>query len=98
MRHLLLVTIMAVLPSLSFAQALPGTQPLESKDDLAKQMVEGIDRYLTRLTGEVAAERRAGWKLDHSSAEAHEKSLQPKRERLKKLLGVVDERVPVTTL
>src|SRR5207253_1835587 len=35
---------------------------------------------------------------DYSSAEAYTQSVQPNRERLKKLLGVVDARVPFTAL
>ncbi len=63
-------------------QALPGTQPLETEGDLAARMVEGIDRYLMR---ELAA-----------SAAARPKA--PSRERLRAIIGLVDERVPFDAL
>src|SRR5436190_976532 len=37
-----------ILSTLLLAAALPGTQPLIRDGDLALQMVDGIDRYLTR--------------------------------------------------
>ncbi len=50
MRRLLAVTAVLLFPTVLCAQALPGTQPLTIEGDLARHMVEGIDRYLTRLT------------------------------------------------
>src|SRR4051812_11953715 len=86
-----------IVAPLARAQALPGTQLLATKQDLAKEMVEGIDRYLTRQLQAAPAKRAEAWKqLDHSSAAAHEKSIQPKRERLRQILGAADQRVPVT--
>src|SRR5262249_34267493 len=38
------------------------------------------------------------WKPDYSSPEAYSKSVEPNRQRLKKVLGVVDKRVPVMDL
>ncbi|MCI0378757.1 MAG: hypothetical protein L0215_14205 [Gemmataceae bacterium] len=78
------------------AQTLPGTQPLEMKGDLARHMLNGIDKYLSRQIPIVAKERERFWKPDYSSAAAYEKSVNANRERLKKILGVVDARVPVT--
>src|SRR5438046_3198845 len=76
---------------------LPGTKPLTREGDLAAQMVEGIDRYLMRETAASVEKRKQYWKPDFSSPEAYAKSVQPNRERLKKVLGVVDARVsPVT--
>lgn len=98
MRRTIALTLALLLPALTSAQPLPGTQPLDAKDDLARQMVSGIDAYLTRLTARVVEQRRADWKPDRSSAEAYEKALQPKRERLKKILGVVDERLAPAAL
>ena len=83
-----------LLAPLALGQPLPGTQPLEMQGDLSMQMVAGIDRYLTRETATAAAERERHWKRDLSSPDAYEKSLAPNRERLRKILGVVDERVP----
>ena len=77
------------------AQALPGTKLLETKADLAKVMVEGIDSHLTKLTDLAAKERPKYWKPDFSSVEAFDKSVQPNRARFRKMIGVIDERVPV---
>src|SRR5262245_4864474 len=84
------------IPSLASAQALPGTKLLEGKDDFAKVMVESIERYLTKQTEVVATERGQYWKPDFTSVAAFDKSVAPNRERFRKMIGVVDQRVPVT--
>jgi len=66
------------------AQAfLPGTAPLNTHGDLAAQMVDGINEYLVRATAESVAKRSAA---------------RPDRERLKKIIGAVDPRVPFTSV
>src|SRR5262249_20204876 len=62
------------------------------KDDLAMKMVAGIDKYLTRELAASVEKRKAHWKPDFSSAEAYAESVEPNRKRLKKILGMVDER------
>src|SRR5262245_40287454 len=74
---------------------LPGTQALTVKGDLAAEMVAGIDKYLMRELAASVEKRKQYWKPDFSSLEAYTKSVQPNRERLKKILGVVDQRRPV---
>ena len=39
------------------AQSLPGTDPLTAQGDLAAQMVQGIDRFLTTETAAAVARR-----------------------------------------
>jgi dienelactone hydrolase len=80
------------------AGPLPGTQPLEEKGDLAAKMVEGIGKYLDRELAASVEKRKQFWKPDFSSTDSYRKSVQPNRERLKKILGVVDERVPFTDI
>jgi dienelactone hydrolase len=75
------------------ADALPGTAPLDKQGDLSAEMVAGIDRFLLREIDASIEKRAAHWKRDTSSKEAYEKSIAPNRERLKKILGIVDERV-----
>ncbi len=73
------------------AQHLPGTEPLTQKADFAKVMVEGIDRWLDReIAGldKVRDKRAAAEPLPIKGDR-----LALKRERLKRLLGVVDRRV-----
>ena len=85
--------------TLSLAQDIkPGeplarTKPLTMEGDIAAQMVAGIDKFLLREI-DLSVERRARhWKRDFSSPEAYNKSIEPNRQRLAKILGVVDERV-----
>src|SRR5689334_9552055 len=92
--HLLLALIVtAASVSALRAEPLPETKPLRREGDLAAQMVEGIDKYLMRELAASVEKRKEYWKPDFSSAEAYTKSVQPNRERLKKILGVVDARV-----
>src|SRR5713101_7251881 len=71
------------------AQAFLGTEPLEGKEDLAAKMVEGIDKYLDRELRAAPARRKKLWNFDFSSPDAYVKSVNPNRERLKKIIGVV---------
>ena len=82
----------ALLPDRLAAQPLPGTEPLTTQGDLAAQMVEGIDRFLTKETSAALARREERWKRDFSSREAYENSLAPNRQRLRDLIGVVDSK------
>src|SRR5437868_5430870 len=45
------------------AEPLPGTKPLEEKGDLAKIMVDGINKYLDREMAAAAEKRKQFWKL-----------------------------------
>ena len=82
------------LPLSAHAQALPGTKLLEGKADFARVMVDGIGKYLDRETAASVEKRKAHWKLDYSSPQAYVKSVAPNRERFKKIIGVVDQRLP----
>ncbi len=97
-RLLALIALTLLAGQASAAEPLPDTKPLTAEGDLAAQMVAGIDQYLTRATADSVAKRKEYWKPDFSSPEAYTKSVQPNRERLKKILGVVDERVKFADL
>jgi dienelactone hydrolase len=73
---------------------LAGTQPLTMEGDIAVQMIAGIDKFLLREIDLSVERREMFWNRDFSSPEAYNKSIEPNRQRLKKILGVVDERVP----
>jgi dienelactone hydrolase len=94
LRFSLILCVSLRLVSHSPAESLPETKPLTREGDLAAQMVAGIDHYLMRELAASVEQRTAYWKPDYSSVEAYQKSVQPNRERLKKILGIVDERVP----
>ncbi|HEY1377265.1 MAG TPA: hypothetical protein VGF55_10750, partial [Gemmataceae bacterium] len=76
------------------AEPLPGTQPLTFTGDPAAAMVAGLHKYLDRELAASVEKRKQFWKPDFSSPEAYAKSVQPNRDRLKKILGVVDQRLP----
>ncbi len=74
---------------------LPNTQPLTWDDDLADRMMDGLHRFVERKIEHAVANRKQFWNWDTSSPEAYERSIAPNRERLKKIIGLVDQRVPV---
>src|SRR5262245_6491392 len=95
MRYFILPALAILLPFPVTAQPLPGTKPLDTKDDLARVMVDGIHRYLDRATVQAEKERAKYWKPDFSSVASFDKSVAQNRERFRKIIGIVDERVPV---
>src|SRR5262245_22162840 len=86
-RPLLCVALLTTIGAGAQAEPLAGTQPLEEKGDLAAKMVEGIGKYLDRETAASVEKRKQFWKPDFSSPEEYAKSVQPNRERLKKIIG-----------
>ena len=72
---------------------LTGTAPLTVNGDLAKQMVDGIHRFLLQETERQAKERETRWSRDYGSAEKYEQSVAPNRQRFREIVGVTDERV-----
>jgi dienelactone hydrolase len=62
--------------------------------DAASLMVDGIDRFLNRQIEYSLVRRPAHWQRDYSSAKAYEAALEQNRAHLRKILGVVDERLP----
>jgi hypothetical protein len=61
-------------------------------------MVAGIDRFLTRETEQSVGERQKYWQRDFSSEAAYDKSVQPNRERLRRMIGATDARLPAPAL
>src|SRR5688572_10658588 len=96
---LLLATLGLTLSAGTHAsEPLPGTKRLSMEGDLASQMVEGIERFLLRETEASIQRRPARWKRDTSSAERYAGSVAPNRDRLVRILGVVDPREKVEAL
>ncbi|MBN9117903.1 MAG: hypothetical protein J0I06_01835 [Planctomycetes bacterium] len=85
-------SVLSAAPLLS-AEPLPGTKPLTDEGNLSEKQVAGMHKYLDRALAAAPKERAKLWKLDGSSPEAYAKSVEPNREHLRKMLGVVDERV-----
>ena len=84
--------------STSGQERLPGTAPLVVENDPAAAMVEDIHKFLDRETVQAASRRGRFWKRDYASPEAHGRSLAANRERLRKIIGAVDARSPVTEM
>ncbi len=78
--------------------ALPGTAPLTDKSDFAAKMVDGINDYLLRATDDSVSKRASRWNPNYQSADAYEQSVAKNRERLKKIIGAVDHRIPFDAL
>src|ERR1035441_4626077 len=79
-------------------EVLSNTQPLIVQGDISTQMVAGIDKFLTREIDHSIAERPQHWQRDFSSTQAYEASVAPNRERLRRMIGAVDARLPVLAL
>ena len=77
----------------NFLQLLDEKLPLRIPGDLSAKQVTGMHRYLDRALAAAPKERAQFWKVDGSSPEAYAKSVEPNREHLRKMLGVVDARV-----
>src|SRR5438132_13246609 len=97
-RCLLLVTL-ASTPALGAdGPPLPGTKPLTEHVDYSVRMREGIEKYLLREIAASVETRKTLWKRDFSSRAAYEKSVEPNRDRFRRMIGVVDARRPVGEL
>ena len=79
-------------------QALHGTDPLTTEGDLAAQMVEVLDGYVSDAVADSLEKRETFWHRDYSSHEAYVESVAPNRERLRKQIGCLDERLPLEVL
>ena len=94
----ILAAALALVTATAAQTVLPDTHPLETSQDLAAEMVEGIHRYLDKASQLAAASRDRSWNRDFSSPPAYLRSVEANRERLKTILGVVDPRLQVDAL
>lgn len=72
---------------------LPGTEPLNWDGDLADRMMVGLHKSIEARIATAIERRDFLWHRDANSPEAYEKSIAPNRQRLRKLIGLVDQRV-----
>ena len=80
------------------AQVLQGTEPLTIDGDLAAQMVEVLDGYVSRAIAGSVEGRTELWNRDYSSHNAYTESVEPNRARLRKRIGCLDSRLPIEEL
>ncbi|MEQ1853214.1 MAG: dienelactone hydrolase family protein, partial [Chthoniobacteraceae bacterium] len=88
------VLLPAFLGCLACAGPLPGTAPLTVEGDLSVRMVQGIDRWLDRETGNLDRRREETWKAQTASADAWAETAEVRRADLAKMIGAVDPRRP----
>jgi len=101
LKLLLNLTLVLAIPTVALAKdqtLLPGTQPLVLDGHSSVQMIAGINAFLAREIERSVTNRVVFWKRDFSSREAYEKSVMPNRERLRRIIGAVDQRLPVKAL
>jgi hypothetical protein len=93
----------ATLASLCFisvlvAQSKPGPIPntilLEQQGDIASALVDGVNKFLDDQTDQAVFRRRKNFEPNTSSIDAYLAYIEPKRQRLAKILGVVDPLEP----
>lgn len=77
---------------------LPETLPLDWEGDLALRMVNALHEFLDRELAATTAGREEKWRRNYSSSDAYTRSVAPNRERLTRLIGAVDPRVPTPEL
>ena len=80
------------------AQTLHGTTPLTVEGDLAAQMVEVLDGYVSRAVANSVEGREGLWNRDYSSHNAYTESVELNRARLQKRIGCLDPRLPIEEL
>ena len=80
------------------AQTLHGTTQLAIEGDLAAQMVEALDGYVTDASARSPEKRDTLWNRDYSSHTAYTESVEPNRARFIKQIGCYDERLPIEEL
>ena len=73
----------------------PGTEPLTWTGDLSARMHEAALHDVDKMITDSLPARAQYWHRDESSPEAYERSIEPNREHFKKIIGLVDARVPV---
>ena len=66
--------------------------------DLAAQMVEVLDGYVSRAVANSVEGREGLWNRDYSSHNAYTESVEPNRARLQKRIGCLDPRLPIEEL
>lgn len=77
---------------------LPGTALLTMEGDLAEQMVEALNVYVTQANAAAFEKRETLWHRDESSHGAYAESVEPNRQRFRKQIGCVDTRLPIEAL
>ena len=74
---------------------LPQSKALEwPETDLSGRLMDGAHQFVERKIAESITDRSRFWSRDFASSAAYIKSIQPNRDHLKTITGVVDARLP----
>ncbi|MEO1998053.1 MAG: hypothetical protein ABGZ17_22575, partial [Planctomycetaceae bacterium] len=85
----------ACVQATSADERLPGTQPLNWPEaELPDRLMDGAHRFVDRQIVRAAEQRSAFWPTSEATAEVWDKAVEDHRQRLKTILGVVDQRMP----
>ncbi|MEQ1827299.1 MAG: dienelactone hydrolase family protein, partial [Pirellula sp.] len=76
----------------SAAQTLSGTEKLVARDDIASDLVSGVDEFLLRQIAASSGQRETNW-LKGLETSTAEKYLSDQRKRLTTQLGMIDKRI-----
>jgi len=94
-QHLMRCALCVLAVSAAQAQPLAGTALLTGTNNLSDAYLEGVDRFMLRETERLAGERHLFWKRDFTAGEqGYLASVETNRQRLARMLGVRDPRVP----
>ena len=75
------------------AQSLAQTTALEwPEEDLSGRLMDGAHRFVERQIAAILARADRFWKYDRSSRAAWDASLKGNRDRLREIIGAVDQR------
>ena len=76
------------------AETLPGTRRLTGDGDLSRAMLDGLHRFAERRIEASVGTRAKLWNRDPSSRAAYETSVEGNRASFRRIIGVVDPRLP----
>jgi hypothetical protein len=78
--------------TLTFAQQLPDTKPIEWTENYFERNNRLITEFLDKKIAGSESQREKYWRRDFSDSDAYQKSVAKNRERLKFITGVRDQR------
>jgi dienelactone hydrolase len=94
-RAVLLVAAVAACVRAAEGPVLPGSQPLTMQGDLSVQIHEAALREMDRKIADAPRTRTQFWHRAAGSPEDYAKSIEANRARFQRIIGLVDQRVPV---
>ena len=86
--------------SLKGDEYLSSTKPLklENIDELRSEMIGGMINYFSQVLESGSINKEQHWSRNYSSMKEYNESVASNRERFKKIVGIVDERIPFDRL